>query len=425
MKALPVFLAVTCLGLPSLHAIPNTFFGNGNAIPIIPAFPRFNADLTEEFLDVGKWKAGDFSGPWAEEPSMPELSVRRMTANPVAFGEVPMTVVAYGDGSETTELAIHFLDAGLYFGYRGGGEQTREARDDGRAKRNEFNCHFKRLSDDIHDRLEEGCGRGNPGAIGRTPALRTEFTEFRWEEFVLRLVEREDHSVSLHIYRAGHEPAGLVERAWLEADRRDRQAMLEEKVSGGEEGAIRITGLPMFTQGMTPFCGIHSLAMVGHHVGLRTSPEALAAAAEFKNTGSAGGSDMIGVHRAVAAELDMDVAIAPKFDPKRVERSIRQGLPVIVWRRVSAERERHHAAVASGRKSEAPGALPPLTPEEMETLPDRDARGTPSHASIVTGIDGENGVVYYTEPWGETGRDRSMRLEEMEATSYAVFHFRL
>ncbi|MEX2579003.1 MAG: hypothetical protein WD342_08090 [Verrucomicrobiales bacterium] len=420
MRTFFCLLFVSLVVAPA-HAIPNSFFGNGNAIPIIPAFPRFNAELTEEFLEEKNWSAGELPGPWEKETSLGDSTTRRMAAMPVLFGEVPMKVLAYSDGAGVEEIAIHFLDAGMYFGYRFGGEKTRDERETGRERRHEFSRHFKGVAKAVRERLEDGCGRGTLGAIGRTRALRTEFTEYRWEDFVLRLVEREDHSVSLHIHRRGTAPAGLADPRWLELGRRDRQARLEEHVST-DNGAPRVTGLPVSTQGLTPFCGIHSLAIVAHHIGLRASPEALAAGAAFENTGSAGGSDLIGLHRAVAEELDMRVSIAPKFDPDRVGRSIEDGLPVIVWRRVTAEREKRHAAVA---RSGSGGNLAPLEPEELEKLPERDARGTPSHASVVTGIDPERGIVHYTEPWGETGRDRVMRLEEMAATGYAVFFFRL
>ena len=33
--------------------------------------------------------------------------------------------------------------------------------------------------------------------------------------------------------------------------------------------------------------------------------------------------------------------------------------------------------------------------------------------------------VIYAEPWGEDTRDRRMRVEEMEATAYAVVFFKL
>jgi hypothetical protein len=416
-----IFLFLALLfSVSETHAIPNSFIGNGNAIPIIPAFPRFNADLTQEFLDEAKWKEGDFSGPWSEEPSLPKLEVCRMTANPIVLGEVPMTVFAYSDGTETTELAIHFLDAGLYFGYQAGGESDKEARASGRSRRNEFDKHFENVAESVRERLEDGCGRGQNGALGRHPMLRAEYTEYRWENFVLRLIEREDHSVSLHIFRSGSEPKLLTTPEWSDADRRDRQAMLEDKVVEGDSGELRIEGLPVFTQGTTPFCGIHSLAMVGYHLGFRGSPEWLVASADFKNTGSAGGSDMIGVHRAVAEELDMRVGISSNLDWNRVERSIRQGLPVIVWRRVSAAREKHHAVVA---KSD--DRISPLTKEQIDDLPESSEKGSPSHASVITGLDREAGIVHYLEPWGYVGKNRRMRVEEMDTTVYAVFHFRL
>ena len=37
----------------------------------------------------------------------------------------------------------------------------------------------------------------------------------------------------------------------------------------------------------------------------------------------------------------------------------------------------------------------------------------------------ETNRVIYAEPWGEDTRDRRMTLEEMEATVYAVFSFKL
>lgn len=426
MRSLSVFFLITLIPVAGVFAIPNSFFlQNGNPAPIIPAFPRFNADLTEEFLTKAKWQQGDFSGPWREEASLPDLQVRRMTKLPTVMGEVPMSVVAYKDQSETKEIAVHFIDAGLFFGYRSGGEQTQAERDQGQARRKEFSDHMESLLERLEERLEEGCGEGTSGTLGQTEELRTEFTEYQWDEFVLRLVEREDHSVSLHIYLAGDQPTSLVDSKWVEASRRDRQEKLESAVVEEDDGSVRIVGVPVLTQGMTPYCGIHSLAMVGRYIGIRTSPEALAAGAEFKNTGSAGGSDMVGLHKAVASELDMHVSIAPKLDRSRFERSIRAGLPVIVWRRVSTGREDFHARIAQDSRKGKIVALPTLSPEDLALLPDRRAKGSPSHASVLTGWSADGEEIFYLEPWGELGEGRRMRWEELEATAYAVFHFKL
>ncbi len=407
-------------------AIPNSFFSNnGSPVVIIPAFPRFNADLTEEFLSEENWVDGDFSGPWEEEPSLPDLSIRRMVANPVVLGEVPMRVVAYSDEEGVAELAIQYLDAGIYFGYQSGGEQTREERDDGRAKRTEFAKHYKALSKALTKRLEDGCGRGELGVIGSSAALRTEYTDYFWENFVIRFIQREDHSVSLHVYRSDKVMDHLVDPGWFELSRREREEVFEEKVKVDESGTVHLANLPMFTQGMTPFCSVHSLAMVSHYLGMKVRPEVLVAAADFKNTGSAGGSDLVEVHRAVAQELGMKVSMAPKFDAEKVKRSIEEGLPVIVWRRVSMEREHHHEQNARMAQMDPLFVVNPLTREMVDALPARDMRGSPSHASIITGIQLERGQVIYTEPWGEETRGRRMRAEEMEATVYAVFYFKL
>jgi len=444
MNRLRILLVASLVLAPPLplRSIPNSFFTNGNTpVIVIPAFPRFRADLTEEFLSTAAWRDRDFSGPWREEPHAPGEALYRMTANPVLLGEVPMTVVRREDESGVGEIAIHYLDAGLYFGYRPGGESSREERDEGKERRAAFRQHYQRLERALKARLEEGCGRGQPGAIGDHPALRATFTDYRWEEFVLRLIPREGHSLSLHLYPAGAAPVGLVDPGWADASRRERQSILRERVHRSPEtSAPRLVGMPTVAQGLTPFCGVHSLAMAARFLGLHASPEWLAASAEFKNTGSAAGGDLIGLHRAVASELGMKVALAPTWNTARVERSLAEGLPVIVWRRVSPEREKAHARTAREDRVEGAGRppgepagsgsvalppLPPLSPEELRALPPSNSRGTPSHASVVTGIDLERGEVLYSEPWGIDGRDRRMRIEEMEATAYAHFFFRL
>ncbi len=407
------------------EAIPNSFFGNGIGIPIIPAFPRFNADLTGEFLSEAKWKEPTFSGPWREEPALEGTFIRRMEALPYVFGEVPMSVVVYGNEKGTTEIAVSFLDAGLFFGYHFGGEKNGEEKEAGRERRAEFARHFKELNEALTDRLEAGCGRGTPGLMGRNPLLQTAYTDYHWEGFVLRLAAREDHSVVIRLFKTDAAPTDLVAGEVTGLDRRARAAKYAAGVETGASGELLIRGIPMFTQGNTPFCGIHSLAMTASYLGLKASPEDLAAAADFKNTGSAGGSDIFELHRAVADELGMRVSVAPTFDPERALRSIEAGLPVIVWRRVSEEREAAHRRFMSAFKVDSSLSPPRLSAVDLESLPQRDVDGLPSHASIVTGLNRARGEVIYTEPWGEETRDRHMRVEEMEATAYAVFHFKL
>ena len=180
----------------------------------------------------------------------------------------------------------------------------------------------------------------------------------------------------------------------------------------------------MVIQGETPFCAIYSLAMTSRYLGLRASPVDLAGSAGFENTGSAGGSNIVGLYRAVGDELGMRTSIVPSFDRDKVLKSLEEGLPVIVWRRVSMERERVHLQFAAARRRDSSLAPPALTSEELAKLPEREGRGLPSHASVITGYSPATSSVIYAEPWGEDTRDRRMRVEEMEATAYAVVFFK-
>jgi hypothetical protein len=423
MKRL-LLLLLTLLAAPRAEAIPNSFFGNGNVIPIIPAFPRFNADLTKDFLTVDNWRRQEFPGPWRDEPALEGETVRRMEALPLVFGEVPMSVTTSGDESGVSEITLGFLDAGLYFGYHFGGEQTREQREAGRDKRQEFERHFEGLVERLGERLEEGCGRGTPGVMGATPMLRTEYVDYVWEDFVLRLVARPEHSVSLHLFKRDAAPASYVESEFAAMDRRERSAKFAGAVVRSQ-GELSVQGIPMVIQGETPFCAIYSLAMTSRYLGLRASPVDLAGSAGFENTGSAGGSDLVALYRAVGDELGMRTSIVPSFDRDKVLKSLEEGLPVIVWRRVSMERERVHLQFAAARRQDPSLAPPALTSEELAKLPDREGRGLPSHASVVTGYSPATNSVIYAEPWGEDSRDRRMRVEEMEATAYAVVFFKL
>lgn len=420
-----LLLLLLFLAVPRAEAIPNTFFGDGIGIPIIPAFPRFNADLTEEFLTLDKWKQQEFSGPWRDEPALEGEKVRRMEALPLVFGEVPMSVTTSGDESGVSEITLGFLDAGLYFGYHFGGEQTREQREAGRDKRQEFERHFEELVERLGERLEEGCGRGTTGVMGATPLLRTEYVDYVWEDFVLRLVARPEHSVSLHLFKRDAAPSAYVSSEFAALDRRERAVRFASSVVRSEAGEVSVQGIPMFVQGETPFCGINSLAMTSRYLGLRATPVDLAGSAGFENTGSAGGSNLIGLYRAVGDELGMRTSIVPTFDRDKVLKSLEDGLPVIVWRRVSMEREKAHRQLATARRQNPALAPPALTAEEMAKLPERDGRGSPSHASVITGYSPPTDSVIYAEPWGEDTRDRRMRVEEMEATAYAVVFFKL
>ena len=88
------FLAMIAVAVATpAGAIPDVFFGNGQFFgPVIPAFPRFNANLTREFLTQQNWEQNEFPGPWEAQPALDGEEVKRMTAMPVVLSRTSSTL---------------------------------------------------------------------------------------------------------------------------------------------------------------------------------------------------------------------------------------------------------------------------------------------------------------------------------------------
>ncbi len=409
-------------------AIPDTFIinGNGNFIipPVIPATPRFNADLTRPFLNVDVWQQGEFPGPWEDQPGLGDESIRKMSANPVLFGAVPYAVFAHSKAGETQQITITYLDAGPYFGFKPGGEKTHADRRAGEEKRSEFAHQFDQLTRNLTTRLEGGCGPPKLTTVGRSNRLRMVYKDYQWEDFLIRLSVRPNHSISVSLLREDTVFRSFMDEEIASLSARERADRWAGNVEFAENGDLTVSSIPMFSQGNTPFCGIHSLAMVGHYLGLRMPVDLLESSANLRNTGSARGADIMGLYQATAEEVDLRVQLSSRFDSRRIEQSLEAGLPVIVWRRVSAEREEAHNLFAVKYAKNPDARLPEPGKSDVESWPNRHKKGSPSHASIVSGINRDRNEAILTEPWGEHARGRRIRLEELEATTYAAFYFR-
>jgi hypothetical protein len=184
-----------------------------------------------------------------------------------------------------------------------------------------------------------------------------------------------------------------------------------------ENGDIKINGIPMFRQGQRPYCAISTLGMATHYLGLRLGTDALAAGARFRYINTAKGSKMLDLYRAAAEESDAILQRGRSFDFERAQKYLEKGFPIVVWRRYSHERNLLHNAAAQGTK------LPESTPNDRITWP--TAKDAPGHASVITGFNKKTGEVIFMESWGEHARNKRMRAEELEATSYATFYFKI
>ena len=203
---------------------------------------------------------------------------------------------------------------------------------------------------------------------------------------------------------------------------RSRLAALAQSVEKLDDGTVHLPDLRPIPQGFRPYCGLNALAISARHFGLHVDEDWLAVAGKFENTGSAGGSDLLGLYQAVAHEAGLGLDRGTRLDAQSVKRAIDAGFPVIVWRRFSQERDQLHNRFLVDFKRDPSAKLPdPAAPGERASWPGKDA---PLHASVITGYHQDRREFLFLESW--TGRDvpRRMRAEEMIATCYLAFVFK-
>jgi hypothetical protein len=427
--------ALTLLAFQSIaDAIPQEFLAAGNNNGGNPlanaAAPQLDGqDFSAAFVDDVMWRANELPGKWREISGVDGEKVVAMTAVPMLFGAYPQAVYASSDEKNTIKaVSILYIDAGAFFGYeRADGSETdqekRERQARMRDRKQEFRKAFKEVSEAIEKDLKKrASGRPEKIRVGQTDVLRTECLSYPVGNFALRYASYEDHAVTLTIVPQGTAADHYLDARIAAMDVKERRRELEAHVTRGSSGDIAVDGVPVFRQGLRPYCAINTLGMVTHYLGLRLGVTGLAAGAKFKNTGSARGTKLLDLYRAAAEESNAKLSRSGKVDFARIKRAVDDGCPVLVWRRYSPQRDQLHTRFAREFQQSPDAKLPEPTREEQATWPDDKA---PGHCSVIVGYNEGRGEVIFMESWGEHARNRRMRVEEMEGTSYMTFYFKV
>lgn len=420
------WFAIGCLvllGSGNLWGIPNSVFG-----PVAQAESPLNGeDLTDRLL-AAVADDGELPGIWVAEGKVGTAEISHLLARPVLFGQEVVMLRAVRRAGELERVEATFADAGSYFGFfdeelpielsKRKAQQFVEQRM--AAKQSEFAQLYSGVLDGLREGVAAVADREQPKTVkfGKGRRLRAEVEEWRKGELSLYLFAADQRLVRLVIWAKDRVAKGWVDADFVNEDERQRAARLASSVRKERGGGVRIEGIVPLPQGYRPYCGLNTLAMAARHFGLHLDEDWMAAAAGFQNTGSAGGSNMVRLYHAVAQEAGLSLDRRSKFDEAAVKRALSMGLPVIVWRRFSWQRNRLHDEVAAGRRE-----LPASSGlEEKSAWPDGDA---PLHASILTGYDEAKGEVFFLESWTGQDQPRRMSFAEMQATSYLCFVFGL
>jgi hypothetical protein len=424
MKASFLLLAALVSAVLPCAAIPNAVFG-----PIFAANSPLNGqNLDDVVLGSGIWEGKEaLPGEWVDEGEIGTSSLSYLLARPEIFGEKVLMLRSTRREGKLTQLEATFVDAGSYFGYFDEklpkGLSRRQVEEEMAKRLVEKQETFSKSYASVLSCLRESLAevgdkrKAKVKRFGKGRMLRTEPEEWSRDGLLIRLFTSEDRLVRVTLSPEDMAVDGWMEPGLAKESERERLKRLESAVRK-EGSVVRIDGIKTVPQGFKPYCGLNTLAMAARHFGMTLDEDWMAAAAGFQNTGSAGGSNMVKLYHAVASEAGLSLDRSPKFDESSVRRSLESGLPVIIWRRFSYERNRLHDRVARDPDAVLPN---PASADERAKWPDYEA---PLHASVITGYDLKKREIFFLESWDGHQQSRRMRIEEMAATTYLCFAFK-
>ncbi|MDA7881590.1 C39 family peptidase [Akkermansiaceae bacterium] len=416
---LMVFLCL-CAGMA--QGLPNAVLGALAA----SNSPLDGRDLTEEFLAGAAWGSeGELPGRWHQGISMAASEESYLMARPKVFGLDTVLVKATRRGEALEEVQVTFADAGSFFGYYQEkipeGLSRKEAIAEMRSRMAKRQLEFQELYQDRLEKLEaelkRRSGKARETQRGRTRALRAELREFQVGDRMVRLLAAPDRLLRLSIRKMGKIPGSWLDQSAEALSSSVRLRALAKQVQRSDNGDVFLNEVPIVPQGYRPYCGLNTLTMVARYLGLNLDEDWLAVAGKFQNTGSAAGSDMMGIYKAVAKEAGFSMARSRDYSHASVRRSLQAGMPVIVWRRWGQDRDRMHTrisrAVDAGEDSQY-GEL------DRQSLPNDSS---PLHASVLVGYNDERKEVLFLESWAGQTKPRRMPVAELDATDYYTFLF--
>ena len=413
--ALSLFLA------PLLSAIPNSVFGG-----IVSAqSPLDGVDFTEPL--IAALNGGDLLGDWQDEASVSGTRSAYLLARPKVFNQEALLVRGLWREEKLEEVQITFNDAGSYFGYfeeevpaaLKGRERGEFVKVQSEERREEFAIlheeSYAKMKEELAARAANG--KGKALRFGKSRTIRAEVLEYLWEGVSAHLFHGPDRLVRVTLGLEGERSEHWMDREVAELNDREYEQWLRSRTVKKDSGDQVLEGMIVVPQGYRPYCGLNTLVMAGRYLGLHLDEDWLASAGKFQNTGSAAGSQMLSLYGSVASEAGVKMKRLNQFDATLVKRSLRDGLPVIVWRRWSRDRDVLHTRMSRlfSRGEEAKWG------EVVKSeLPNKKS---PLHASVIVGFNEERNEFLFLESWASLNAPRRMLAKELEATSYLTFCF--
>lgn len=197
-----------------------------------------------------------------------------------------------------------------------------------------------------------------------------------------------------------------------------RRSDVRNNVIKAPNGDVYLENVPSSNQGPRGYCMFGTLAMVLQYFGANTTMEQLQSRfpAEFMKGDQGIRGDL---YLAAAKECKLRIEFSPTLSFAEIQRKIDQGIPIIVWRCFSGDRQALHNTWRDEVAKDYNFKIDdPRQAKEKGKWPLMGNADTGYHASVITGYSRQRGEVLFTESWGNLARNSRMSKEEMAATGY-------
>lgn len=375
--------------------------------------PRRGAAFPVEALSKsGQWTEPGFLEAWRPPAANVRLACRAWPGPCEIFGVKAHGALAFFEEGHLRSISVLFLDSGAWFGF----VQDGQAKDVAATRGPEFLQRYAQVSNSVAQGVAGLGGKAREVAFGGKTLLKHMGRVAQLGDVWSRLVMWQDQFVKLTLACDEEGATQILGPSRRTPKREDQAQVFAGLVRKGENGDRVVDDIPLLPQGDRAYCGMSALAMIMQHLGVRLEAEELAAAAGI-HFGSTVGAKTREACDAAAEVGALRLDRSQKFDFTRARTAIDAGMPILVFRRWKQERDFIHTAFARRFATDATATLPKADMNDRKLWP---VRGGFAHASIVNGYNMARGEVIFTESWAEQVRNRRMRAEEMEGTSYVA-----
>lgn len=354
------------------------------------------------------WVREDFQSAWGPPPTAEGLTYRLWPGANLIGTLLVQSIAGLWRNGQLLQISVVVIDAGNWFGFG-------KAPTDQEARIEQFSEEFQKASEAVTQFLPEA--DRSSIEIGRGTQLQHEAEIIPSGDLWMRVTMAENQLIKIVITPTERDATHVL-ASFRETSRRQQRDYFESLPVTTDRGDVLIEGLPIFPQGDRAYCGVSTLAMAMQHAGLRLDTEDYAMAAHIR-FGSTENSQIRETYEAAGELADMRLKRSLRFDFDKARRSIDEGFPVLVHRRFTRQRDYLHTHFSRRWQEDSTLQLPRPDPKDQEQWPGDEAY---THASVINGYNEARGEIVFTESWDEQFRNRRMRAEELEATSYMAYY---